>query len=132
MTRRNKMALSSTTTSSSSNRQFINCFSFLITCAILFVAVKVSDGGGLSGDISFATRINKISENLDQALSAVMIQGQPNYTNITDNATYISKIDFNPRGMAGLYNFTNAFMDLVLPRDIYPEGKRFFFIIVSI
>ncbi|XP_068914419.1 prominin-like protein isoform X4 [Tenebrio molitor] len=96
-------------------RQRVNLVSLLVTVGVLFVAVRVSSG-------SFATRINKISENLDRALSEVLDQRLPNFTELTDNATYVSDASFDSRGMAGLYNFTVAFINLILPKDIYPEG----------
>ncbi|XP_044252661.1 prominin-like protein isoform X2 [Tribolium madens] len=97
-----------------SDRQKINLVNLLVTFGVLFVAVDISSG-------SFATRINKISENLDKALSQVIHQ-TPDYTNLTDDATYVSDAYFNPRGMEGLYNFTNAFMELIFSKEIYPEG----------
>jgi hypothetical protein len=42
---------------------------------------------------------------------------------LTDNGTYVSDANFDSRGMAGLYNFTVAFINLILPKDIYPEGE---------
>lgn len=96
-------------------RKQINLVSLLVTLGVLFIAVELSSG-------SFATRINKISQNLDRALSEVM-DDTPTYTNLTDNATYISDAHFNPKGMAGLYNFTSAFMEFIFSKDIYPEGK---------
>ncbi|RZC39781.1 prominin-like protein, partial [Asbolus verrucosus] len=98
-----------------SERHRVNLASLGVTLAVLFVAVKVSSG-------SFATRINKISENLDRALSEVMDEKRPIFTNLTDNATYVSDAEFNPKGMAGLYNLTSAFMELIFSKDIYPEG----------
>jgi hypothetical protein len=97
-------------------RQRVNLVSLLVTVGVLFVAVRVSSG-------SFATRINKISENLDRALSEVLDQRLPNFTELTDNATYVSDANFDSKGMAGLYNFTVAFINLILPKDIYPEGE---------
>ncbi|XP_015838370.2 prominin-like protein isoform X2 [Tribolium castaneum] len=96
------------------DRQKINLVNLLVTVCVVVIAVDVSSG-------SFATRINKISENLDKALSQVIHQ-TPNYTDLTDNATYVSDASFNPRGMEGLYNFTNAFMELIFSKEIYPEG----------
>ncbi|XP_063917747.1 prominin-like protein isoform X2 [Zophobas morio] len=98
-----------------SERQKVNIVSFLVAAGILCVAVELSSG-------SFATRINKISENLDRALSEVMDDKRPEFTNLTDNATYVSDTYFNPKGMAGLYNFTNAFIDVVFSKNLYPEG----------
>ena len=99
-----------------SERQKVNIVSFLVAAGILCVAVELSSG-------SFATRINKISENLDRALSEVMDDKRPEFTNLTDNATYVSDTYFNPKGMAGLYNFTNAFIDVVFSKNVYPEGE---------
>lgn len=52
-----------------------------------------------------------------------MAEKRPNFTELTDNGNYISDTTFNPKGMAGLYNFTNAFMDLILNKNINPKGK---------
>lgn len=97
-------------------RQRTNFVNILITLGVLFLAVEISSG-------SFATRINTISENLGKALLTVMAEKRPNFTELSDNGNYISDTTFNPKGMAGLYNFTNAFMDLILDKNINPKGK---------
>lgn len=96
------------------NRRLVNLANFLVTCGVLFVSVSVVSS-------SFTQRINKISQNLDKSLLEILELEQTNYTEWNSNVTYQSSTQFNPRGMGGVYNLTNAFMDVVLP-ELYVEG----------
>ncbi|KAK9710591.1 Prominin [Popillia japonica] len=100
----------------SNERLRINLVSLLVTCVVLFAGVKLADG-------SFIRNINRISETLDRALFNVLeeLEG-PDYTAINVSATYYASTRFNPEGMAILYNLTNIFMDVLVNRDVYPEG----------
>ncbi|KAI4455960.1 prominin prom protein [Holotrichia oblita] len=102
----------------SNERLRINLVSLLVTCVVLFAGVKLADG-------SFIRNINRISETLDRALFNVLeeLQG-PDYTAINVSATYYASTKFNPEGMAILYNLTNIFMDVLVNKDAYPEGKK--------
>ncbi|GJQ76516.1 hypothetical protein Trydic_g12028, partial [Trypoxylus dichotomus] len=93
-----------------------NLVSLLVTCAVLFAGVKLADG-------SFIRNINTISETLDRALYNVLeeLQG-PDYTPVNVSATYYASTRFNPEGMAILYNLTNVFLDVLIDKDVYPEG----------
>ncbi|XP_018571677.1 prominin-like protein isoform X3 [Anoplophora glabripennis] len=84
------------------------------TCAILLATVAVSDGG-------FANSIDRITKNLDVALQDLM-DDLPKYSNFTESREYVSAATFNPVGMAGLYNITGKFMDLVLEPDFLMDG----------
>lgn len=101
----------------SNERLRINLVSLLVTCVVLFAGVKLADG-------SFIRNINRISETLDRALFNVLeeLEG-PDYTAINVSATYYASTRFNPEGMAILYNLTNIFMDVLVNRDVYPEGN---------
>ncbi|KAJ8977094.1 hypothetical protein NQ317_003648 [Molorchus minor] len=96
------------------NRLSVNIVSFLMTCVVLVVSVGLSDGG-------FANSIDKITRNLDVALRDLM-DDMPKYTNYTETRTFVSDATFNPRGMAGLYNLTKMFLDVVIPPDALMEG----------
>ncbi|XP_060522307.1 prominin-like protein isoform X2 [Cylas formicarius] len=97
------------------SRNKINAFNFLLTCVFLFVAVEISDGGS-----NFAKKISKITENLDEAV--LNLSSTVNYTDYNLPAQYVSNVQFSAKGMAGLYNLTTMFMDLVLPTDFFMEG----------
>lgn len=71
---------------------------------------------------SFTTKMMGISENLGRALKNVVENADINYTEPNLNVTYVSSTDFNPMGMAHLYNLTNNFVDLVQKKQAYPEG----------
>ncbi|KAJ8916094.1 hypothetical protein NQ315_004460 [Exocentrus adspersus] len=91
-----------------------NVACFLATCTVLFAVVNISDGG-------FANSIDRITKNLDVALQDLM-DDMPKYTNYNETAEYVSAATFNPVGMAGLYNLTKRFIDLVLPADFLMDG----------
>lgn len=96
---------------------FGNATNFLIVCLVLFVGVSVSDAG-------FANSIGKITKNLDVALKELR-DDMPVYTNYTDKEVYKSSTDFNPRGMAGLYNLTRKFLNFVVEPNFLKKGKFF-------
>lgn len=93
-----------------------NAISFLITIGMLFVALQMTDG-------TFVNKISRMSENVDKALNKVIHEEKPEYTTVEINSIYYSDASFNPKGMAGLYNITKIFMDLIFPEDILPSGK---------
>ncbi|XP_071052205.1 prominin-like protein isoform X2 [Onthophagus taurus] len=102
-------------------RAKMNLLSVLIASLVLLSSVLCIGGTHPGG--SFVRDISKISRNLDRALYNVLedITG-PVYTPVNISSTYYSSAKFNPRGMAGLYNITNIFMDILISKDIYPEG----------
>lgn len=102
-------------------RRSLNLLNFLFTCCVLIAAIKIANG-------DFTARINKISVDLNKALGDALELDGPNYTDLFKNSTYYSKNAFNPKGMVGLYNITTKFMDLIMPEDIYPEGKFFLYL----
>lgn len=71
---------------------------------------------------NFTARINKISADLHKALGVALEHDGPNYTDLYENVTYHSVDLFNPKGMSGLYNITNMFMNVLISKEIYPEG----------
>lgn len=83
---------------------------------VLFVALQIADG-------TVVHKISRISEKIDRALSKVIDETKPDYKPLETNSVYYSDASFNPKGMAGLYNLTKVFLDLVLPENILPEGK---------
>lgn len=101
--------------SSHANRFSGNFLSFLVTCFLLLVAISVSDAG-------FANSIDKITRNLDVALRELR-DDMPRYTNYTDDEVYKSSVEFNPKGMAGLYNLTTKFINAVLEPNFLKKGK---------
>lgn len=101
---------------SGNERLRVNLINLCVCLGVLFVAVQVSNG-------SFATRINTMTKSLDKALTDIMDENPADYTNLTDDAVYVSDAAFNSKGMAGLYNLTNSFMELILSKDFYPEGE---------
>lgn len=102
---------------SSLSRRAVNLFSFLFALSFVVLAAKVADG-------SFTSRINRISDNLNKALDDVLHFDGANYTELTESATYHSTAQhYQHKGLAGLYNLTVWFMDLLVKRDVYPEGK---------
>lgn len=92
-----------------------NIASLLITCLLLFVAVNISDAG-------FANTIDKITKNLDVALRELR-NDTPNYSNYTDETKYNSSMEFNPKGMAGLYNLTTKFINFIIEPNFLKKGK---------
>lgn len=105
----------STDTTSYTERLSGNILSFLITCIVLFVAITVSDAG-------FANSIDKITKNLDIALKELR-DDMPIYTNYTETDVYKSSTEFNPKGMAGLYNLTTKFISFVVEPNFLKKGK---------
>lgn len=98
------------------NRGQMNVLSLIITISVLFIALQLTDG-------TYVNKISRMSENVDKALSKIMDQEAPDYKPLETNSEYFSDTTFNPRGMAGLYNLTKTFMDLVLPENFLPSGK---------
>lgn len=98
-----------------SGRFRANLACLVATSAMLLATVAVSDGG-------FANSIDRITKNLDVALKDLM-DDMPRYSNYTDEGDYQSGATFNPVGMAGLYNLTKRFMDLVLEQDFLMDGE---------
>lgn len=99
------------------DRRAVNLFSLVVALGLVAVAVKVADG-------SFTSRINRISDNLNKALDDVLHLDGANYTELVENASYHSNAQhYHHKGLAGLYNLTVWFMDLLVKRDVYPEGK---------
>ncbi|CAG9773666.1 unnamed protein product [Ceutorhynchus assimilis] len=96
-------------------RQSVNLVSLLVTCLFLFLAVQFSDGG-----VTFATKIKKITENLD--IAVLTLNDNVTYTDYEDKSTYNSSAEFRAAGMAGLYNLTNMFIDWISPKDILMSG----------
>lgn len=101
-----------------SSRWTGNVASFFITCFIIFVAVSVSDA-------SFANSIGKITKNLDVALRELRDE-MPVYTNYTDKEIYLSSTEFNPKGMAGLYNLTTKFINFIVEPNFLKKGEWYF------
>lgn len=106
------------------NRRLVNVVNFIVTCGVLFVSVGVVN-------CTFTQRINKISQNLDKTLLEMLEMEQTNYTEWSSNISYKSNTHFNPRGMGGVYNLTNEFMDVILP-ELYVEGMNFCFLLYII
>lgn len=79
----------------------------------------VSGGCG----VTVGTRIADIGDNLGRALTRAIDFPNDNFTDDKYNASYKMEVKFDSKGMAGLYNVTTFFMDLILPKDILPEGK---------
>lgn len=97
------------------NRLPGNILNFCLTCLIVFVAVKVTDG-------DFVNSIDKITKNLDVALRNLR-NDMPVYTNYTDEEVYHSNAHFRPKGMAGLYNLTTKFINFMVKPDVLMKGK---------
>lgn len=97
------------------NRHSVNMTSVFVT--VLFMCVAIS-----MADINFTTRIKGISADLGRALKEVMNM-TIEYSPLEHNVTYISNVEYNPTGMAGLYNVTHIFMDLIQPKEIFPKGE---------
>lgn len=93
------------------NRQLLNVVNIILTCSLLFLSVKLSDG-------TFHTRITQLTANLDKVMNKIMDDGKVNYTNYQSVVRYKSNVTFHPKGMDGLYNLTTIFMDLVLDRNL--------------
>nr|CAI5843522.1 unnamed protein product [Callosobruchus analis] len=91
------------------DRSLLSCLHLAITLAVLALAVHLGDGG-------FASSIDKITRNLDVALSDLS-DDHIHYSTYNSTAEYVSDTAFNARGMAGLYNLTGKVMDVVLARD---------------
>lgn len=76
----------------------------------------------------FNSRIDDLSANLNRAINKALTFDNISYVKYEPNDTYVMRVVFDPKGMAGLYNITTFFMDLVLPKGIYPKGE--FFILI--
>lgn len=117
------MSSKETNSSSRSERFSGNFACFLLTVIVLFVAVSVSDAG-------FANSIDKITKNLDVALRELR-DDMPVYTNYTDKSVYKSSTEFNPKGMAGLYNLTTKFINFVVEPNFLKKGECYDLILYS-
>lgn len=93
-----------------------NLLSLLVTITALFLTVNIADS-------DFTRRISEISRSLDRALDEMLQIEHTNYTDYVDNSVYMSRAEFNPLGMGGLYNLTGKFMDLLVSKAVYPEGE---------
>lgn len=89
----------------------------------MVIGLKIADG-------TFTHKMNKMSENLDRALDKVIESGKPNCTILEVMEEYKSDTKFNAKGMGGLYNISKKFMDLIIPADFIPKGKKEFFIFI--
>lgn len=98
-------------------RRTVNAWSFILTCLIMVIGLKIADG-------TFTHKMNKMSENLDRALDKVIESGKPNCTILEVIVEYKSDTKFNAKGMAGLYNVSKKFMDLIIPANFIPKGKK--------
>lgn len=73
-------------------------------------------------------RIADIGANLGRALDRSIQLENQTFTQHDSNVTNVMEVQFDPRGMQGLYNITKLFMDLVQkPDTLLPEGKNFKF-----
>lgn len=75
------------------------------------------------GTVGATSRFDGIGVNLNRALSRALDFDKVNYTKYVPNDTYVMRVIFDPKGMAGLYNITSYFMDLIQPKGVIPEGK---------
>lgn len=96
------------------SRCAMNLTSVLVTIVFLSVAI-------VTADVTFTNRIKDISRDLGKALNTILKDSKMEYSNFTDDAAYISKVEFHPKGMAGLYNITHTFMDFIQPKEIFPK-----------
>ncbi|CAH1986353.1 unnamed protein product [Acanthoscelides obtectus] len=99
--------------STNADRAVLNYLHLAVTLAVLALAVHLGDGG-------FASSIDKITRNLDVALSDLS-DDKIHYNPYNSTAHYVSDTAFNARGMAGLYNLTGKVMDGVLARNFLPK-----------
>lgn len=100
-----------------SPRTTINVFNFFLTVGVLIFAVKLADG-------SFVNHIDMISKNINFRLKNLfMSSSDVDYTEINKTASYYSTAKYNPKGMGGLFNLTNSFINWIVPKDFIPEGK---------
>lgn len=97
------------------NRSGVNLTVCFVT--VLFLSLAI-----VAADVTFTTRIKHISTDLGKALNRILEYDDIEYTNFTENTHYLSKIEFNPKGMAGLYNMTHIFMDLIQSKELLPKG----------
>ncbi|XP_066257710.1 prominin-like protein isoform X2 [Euwallacea similis] len=96
-------------------RHAVNAASAFLSFALVVLAVHLSDGGG-----QFAVKINDIARNFHAAV--IQLDVNVTYSDYVDNTTYFSNTKFNTAGMAGLYNLTKLFVNVITPRDIFMEG----------
>ncbi|CAH0563886.1 unnamed protein product [Brassicogethes aeneus] len=91
-------------------------YSVILTVAILVTTVAIGDADG-----NFANSIHKITENLDKALIDIFGDQGVTYTDLNHGIPYVNytRVEFDPVGMAELYNITNLVLG-VLVRDIDP------------
>ncbi|KAF5293671.1 hypothetical protein FQA39_LY03156 [Lamprigera yunnana] len=96
-------------------RRTFNVLNVIFTLCVLILAVQVANS-------NFTARINKISDDLHRRLGDALELDGPNFTDVFDNVTYNSVLKFNARGMGGLYNITNMFMNVIISKEVFPEG----------
>ena len=91
-------------------------------CYTLIVLIGTIITGCLAaGSVDTTTMI---SESLERKLKETMAGQSVEYTRVnTTGLPYNASTYFNPRGMRQLYNITNTFIDLVQPKQAYPEGS---------
>lgn len=117
--KQNKFLLNVETNDNRRTRVSGNFLSCLISCLVILVAINVSNAG-------FANSIDKITKNIDVALQELR-DDMPIYSNSTDNEVYKSTNEFNPKGMAGLYNLTTKFINFVLEPNFLKPGESSLF-----
>ncbi|XP_058796560.1 prominin-like protein isoform X2 [Phymastichus coffea] len=85
---------------------------FSVLCLFLVISVRCSN----------ATMDKDLERKLNETMSK---QVSPRYTPLNSSTLqvhYNASANFNPKGMGQLYNITNMFIDLVQPKQAYPEG----------
>lgn len=97
---------------------------------ILCLVVGVANGGNFKNGGGFNTRIADISDNLGRALNRAVDFENETYTENNETVHYTMEVHWDPKGFGDFYNITIFFMDLVLPKDIIPEGKSYFLILL--
>lgn len=98
------------------NNNGVRFISALVSVTILSFAV-------VTADVTFTTRIKDISSDLGKALKNIFVHEDVVYTNFTDNAIYLADVEYNPKGMTGLYNITHFFINLIQSKNLLPEGE---------
>ncbi|XP_056644731.1 prominin-like protein isoform X5 [Diorhabda sublineata] len=100
-------------TMTDTSRTSTNIVSLFLTLSVLFLAIGVSNGGG-----GFSNSLDKIKNNMKVVLDDLK-RVLPTYTDYVDTQKYSSgRVTFQTKGMAGLYNVTRQFINLILPADV--------------
>lgn len=95
------------------SRTSTNIASFFLTLFVLSLAIGFSSGGG-----GFSNSLDKIKNNMKVVLDDLK-RVLPTYTDYVDTQKYSSgRVTFYTKGMAGLYNVTREFMNLIVPPDV--------------